>query len=140
MAAQVSLESLLQTFDIDIQLLGKNLNVYNYIHTTICYSKCHIFILNGFKWYRAMKMWLLKLVWVNISIDKQWLTTIGWREYIVLFAHTNVAETTKIKPLFTHSGLGVRYKEKERVKMPIRIICMPSYDTEAPKKMFSCAV
>ena len=77
MAAQVSLESLLQTFDIDIQLLSKNFNVYNYIHTTICYSKCHIFILNGFKWYRAMKMWLLKLVWVNISIDKQWLTTIG---------------------------------------------------------------
>ena len=45
MAAQVSLESLLQTFDIDIQLLGKNFNVYNYIHTTICYSKCHIFYL-----------------------------------------------------------------------------------------------
>ena len=45
MAAQVSLESLLQTLDIDIQLLGKNFNVYNYIHTTICYSKCHIFYL-----------------------------------------------------------------------------------------------
>ncbi len=43
MAAQVSLESLLQTFDIDIQLLGKNFNVYNYIHTTINTTKNKVF-------------------------------------------------------------------------------------------------
>ena len=33
-------------------------------------------------------------------------------EYFVLFAHKNVAETTTIKPVFTHTGLGVRFYRK----------------------------
>lgn len=46
-------------------------------------------------------------VWVNISLDKQDFTTIGRREYIVLFTHKNVAETTTIMSLFAHAGLSV---------------------------------
>ena len=70
MRAQVSLESLLQTFDIDIQLLSKNLSTYNYIYNRICYLKCHIFKCSN-SIERCIAERLLKLVWVNISVNKQ---------------------------------------------------------------------